>query len=412
MIRQHQFDKVEMVQIVHPDKSYEALEEMTRHAEAVLQKLGLPYRVMSLCTGDMGFGAAKTYDLEVWLPAQNTYREISSVSNCEAFQARRLQAPFQECPGQERVAAHPEWFRPGRGPHAGGGAGKLPAGRRQRGGAEVLRPYLGWCVCLGTCGLIVTAAPSAPPRALRQGLHMIARIVCRPWCFVHPLWQQPAKPGQCSHDAPNSTPESSAGVPIRLTQYSHGAGCGCKISPKVLDVILAGSGAQHLDPRLWSATHLAMMRLCMRWTMSAAWSPPPTFHAHRGRSVRLWAYCGYQCHQRHLRHGADPLMAIASHLGWPVNVLPPEVAREVVRGGRAACDAAGIPLAVVIPSTRLSPFWPGRHGRGEQAAHEAQRHSPPQAAGCTSPSHWVLASSPPQRKRLCCARRTWAWHAT
>ncbi|MGV3682871.1 MAG: serine--tRNA ligase, partial [Acidovorax sp.] len=92
MIRQHQFDKVEMVQIVHPEKSYEALEEMTRHAEAILQKLGLPYRVMSLCTGDMGFGAAKTYDLEVWLPAQNTYREISSVSNCEAFQARRLQA--------------------------------------------------------------------------------------------------------------------------------------------------------------------------------------------------------------------------------------------------------------------------------------------------------------------------------
>ena len=90
LIRQHQFDKVEMVQIVHPEKSYEALEDMTRHAEAVLQKLGLPYRVLSLCTGDMGFGAAKTYDLEVWIPAQNTYREISSVSNCEAFQARRL----------------------------------------------------------------------------------------------------------------------------------------------------------------------------------------------------------------------------------------------------------------------------------------------------------------------------------
>ncbi|MCD6666414.1 MAG: serine--tRNA ligase, partial [Hydrogenophaga sp.] len=79
MIRQHQFDKVEMVQIVHPEKSYEALEEMTRHAEAILQKLGLPYRVMSLCTGDMGFGASKTYDLEVWVPAQGTYREISSV---------------------------------------------------------------------------------------------------------------------------------------------------------------------------------------------------------------------------------------------------------------------------------------------------------------------------------------------
>ena len=100
MIRQHQFDKVEMVQIVHPDKSYDALEEMTRHAEAILQKLGLPYRVMSLCTGDMGFGAAKTYDLEVWLPAQNTYREISSVSNCEAFQARRLQARFKNAQGK------------------------------------------------------------------------------------------------------------------------------------------------------------------------------------------------------------------------------------------------------------------------------------------------------------------------
>jgi len=100
MIRQHQFDKVEMVQIVHPEKSYEALEEMVGHAEAILQALGLPYRVMSLCTGDMGFGAAKTYDLEVWLPAQNTYREISSVSNCEAFQARRLQARFRNEAGK------------------------------------------------------------------------------------------------------------------------------------------------------------------------------------------------------------------------------------------------------------------------------------------------------------------------
>ena len=100
MIRQHQFDKVEMVQIVHPEKSYEALEAMTGHAEAILQKLELPYRVMLLCTGDMGFGAAKTYDLEVWLPAQNTYREISSVSNCEAFQARRLQARFKNAQGK------------------------------------------------------------------------------------------------------------------------------------------------------------------------------------------------------------------------------------------------------------------------------------------------------------------------
>ena len=100
MIRQHQFDKVEMVQIVHPDNSYEALEAMTGHAEVILQKLGLPYRVMLLCTGDMGFGATKTYDLEVWLPAQNTYREISSVSNCEAFQARRLQARFKNAQGK------------------------------------------------------------------------------------------------------------------------------------------------------------------------------------------------------------------------------------------------------------------------------------------------------------------------
>ncbi len=143
MIRQHQFDKVEMVQIVHPDKSYEALEEMTRHAEAVLQKLGLPYRVMSLCTGDMGFGAAKTYDLEVWLPAQNTYREVSSVSNCEAFQARRLQARFKNAQGKNELL------------HTLNGSG-LAVGRtlvavlenyQQADGSvmvpEVLRPYLG-----------------------------------------------------------------------------------------------------------------------------------------------------------------------------------------------------------------------------------------------------------------------------
>ena len=103
MIRQHQFDKVEMVQIVHPEKSYEALEAMTGHAEAILQKLGLPYRVMSLCTGDMGFGATKTYDLEVWVPAQGVYREISSVSNCEAFQARRLQARFKNAQGKNEL---------------------------------------------------------------------------------------------------------------------------------------------------------------------------------------------------------------------------------------------------------------------------------------------------------------------
>ncbi|MCU0942268.1 MAG: serine--tRNA ligase [Hydrogenophaga sp.] len=103
MIRQHQFDKVEMVQIVHPDRSMEALEEMTRHAEAVLQKLELPYRVMALCTGDMGFGASRTHDLEVWVPAQNTYREISSVSNCDAFQARRLQARFKNAQGKNEL---------------------------------------------------------------------------------------------------------------------------------------------------------------------------------------------------------------------------------------------------------------------------------------------------------------------
>ena len=95
MIRQHQFDKVELVQIVRPDLSWQALEELTAHAETILDKLELPYRRMALCTGDMGFGAAKTYDLEVWLPAQNTYREISSCSNYEAFQARRMQARYR-----------------------------------------------------------------------------------------------------------------------------------------------------------------------------------------------------------------------------------------------------------------------------------------------------------------------------
>jgi len=143
LIRQHQFDKVEMVQIVHPDTSYAALEEMTRHAEAILQQLGLPYRVMSLCTGDMGFGAAKTYDLEVWVPAQNTYREISSVSNCEAFQARRLQARFKNAQGKNELV------------HTLNGSG-LAVGRtlvavlenyQNADGSvtvpEVLRPYLG-----------------------------------------------------------------------------------------------------------------------------------------------------------------------------------------------------------------------------------------------------------------------------
>ena len=103
LIRQHQFDKVEMVQIVHPDTSYAALEEMVGHAERILQLLELPYRVITLCTGDMGFGAAKTYDLEVWVPAQNTYREISSCSNCEDFQARRMKARFKDESGKNRL---------------------------------------------------------------------------------------------------------------------------------------------------------------------------------------------------------------------------------------------------------------------------------------------------------------------
>ena len=143
MIRQHQFDKVEMVQIVHPEKSYEALEAMTGHAEVILQKLALPYRVMLLCTGDMGFGASKTYDLEVWLPAQSTYREISSISNCEAFQARRLQARFKNAQGKNEFV------------HTLNGSG-LAVGRtlvavlenyqRADGGVDipaVLQPYLG-----------------------------------------------------------------------------------------------------------------------------------------------------------------------------------------------------------------------------------------------------------------------------
>ena len=143
MIRQHQFDKVEMVQVVHPDHSNAALEEMTGHAEAILQKLGLPYRVMALCTADMGFGAARTHDLEVWLPAQNTYREISSCSNCETFQSRRMQARFKNAQGKNELV------------HTLNGSG-LAVGRtlvavlenyQQADGSvvvpEVLRPYMG-----------------------------------------------------------------------------------------------------------------------------------------------------------------------------------------------------------------------------------------------------------------------------
>jgi len=103
MIRQHQFDKVELVQIAHPEQSYALLEELLGHAETILKKLELPYRVMTLCTGDMGFSAAKTYDIEVWLPAQNTYREISSCSNFESFQARRMQARFRNAAGKPEL---------------------------------------------------------------------------------------------------------------------------------------------------------------------------------------------------------------------------------------------------------------------------------------------------------------------
>src|SRR5574344_442304 len=103
LIRMHQFDKVEMVQIVDPEKSFAALEELTSNAEDVLKELGLPYRVVALSTGDMGFSAAKTYDLEVWVPAQNTYREISSCSNCTDFQARRMQARFRDADGKTKL---------------------------------------------------------------------------------------------------------------------------------------------------------------------------------------------------------------------------------------------------------------------------------------------------------------------
>jgi len=103
MIRQHQFDKVELVQLVQPEHSSAALEELVGHAETILQKLELPYRKMLLCTGDMGFGSAKTYDLEVWIPAQSTYREISSCSNMESFQARRMQARFRNAQGKAEL---------------------------------------------------------------------------------------------------------------------------------------------------------------------------------------------------------------------------------------------------------------------------------------------------------------------
>ncbi len=143
MIRQHQFDKVELVQLVCPENSHEALEELTGHAETILQRLGLPYRMVALCAGDLGFSSAKTYDLEVWLPAQNTYREISSCSNFESFQARRIQARFK------REGGKPELI------HTLNGSG-LAVGRtlvailenyQQADGSvtipDVLRPYMG-----------------------------------------------------------------------------------------------------------------------------------------------------------------------------------------------------------------------------------------------------------------------------
>jgi len=148
MIRQHQFDKVEMVQITRPEQSNAALEQMVGHAEAVLQQLGLPYRVVLLCTGDMGFGSAKTYDLEVWLPAQDTYREISSCSNMEAFQARRMQARFKNEHGKNELV------------HTLNGSGLavgrtlvavLENGQNEDGSItvpEALRPYMGGAALL------------------------------------------------------------------------------------------------------------------------------------------------------------------------------------------------------------------------------------------------------------------------
>ena len=143
LIRQHQFDKVEMVQIVHPDQSYAALEEITGNAETILQRLGLHYRVVALCTGDIGFASTKTYDIEVWLPGQKAYREISSCSNCEDFQARRMQARFRNAQGKTEYV------------HTLNGSG-LAVGRtlvavlencqRSDGSIdvpEVLRPYMG-----------------------------------------------------------------------------------------------------------------------------------------------------------------------------------------------------------------------------------------------------------------------------
>lgn len=144
MIRQHQFEKVELVQIRRPEDSYAALEEMTGHAEEVLRRLGLPYRVVALCTGDLGFASAKTYDLEVWLPSQNRYREISSCSNCEAFQARRMQARFRDPASGKSEYVH---TLNGSGVAVGRALIAVMENYQNEDGSitvpEVLRPYLG-----------------------------------------------------------------------------------------------------------------------------------------------------------------------------------------------------------------------------------------------------------------------------
>ena len=150
MIRQHQFEKVEMVQIAHPEKSWQALDEMTGHAETILQKLKLPYRVMLLCTGDMGFSAARTHDLEVWLPGQDSYREISSVSNCTDFQARRMKARFRPQAGEKPQLVH---TLNGSGLAVGRTLIAVMENYQNADGSitvpEVLRPYLGGAETLG-----------------------------------------------------------------------------------------------------------------------------------------------------------------------------------------------------------------------------------------------------------------------
>ena len=144
LIRQHQFDKVELMAFTTPEASYDEHERLTKSAEEVLKRLELPYRTMLLCTGDMGFASAKTYDIEVWLPGQNTYREISSCSNTEAFQARRANIKFRRGrDGQARVRAHAERLGPGRRPHAHRDPRELSAGRRLGGDPRRAAPVHG-----------------------------------------------------------------------------------------------------------------------------------------------------------------------------------------------------------------------------------------------------------------------------